>query len=229
MSTGGKSTGCWSVWKRTGGMNGAGGQAKWTTRNKPCYKDLTAVIKRREQYASQSGGFGDIWECDLVTEKPSRKVVVKTVRAQRIDTPNMAAQEKKLRHELNVWTTLQHENIVELLGVVSGFGLLPSMVSLWFSNRSLSSYLSNHKAMNLSERQGLLFDIASGLMYFHDWGVIHGDLHGVWLLLGCIRKIVDFPDRAIFLLMKMKGLASQTLTWFNKSCRWQGCVSHKAK
>ncbi|KAF8839499.1 kinase-like protein [Paxillus ammoniavirescens] len=148
------------------------------TGNKPCYKDLTAVVKRREQYASRSGGFGDIWECDLMTEKPPRKVAVKAVRAQRVDTPNLAAQEKKLRRELNVWTTLQHENIVELLGVVSGFGLLPSMVSLWFSNGSLSSYLSNYEAMNLSERQGLLFDIASGLIYLHDQGVVHGDLHG---------------------------------------------------
>ncbi|KIJ09640.1 hypothetical protein PAXINDRAFT_119873 [Paxillus involutus ATCC 200175] len=51
------------------------------------------------------------------------------------------------------------------------------MVCPWFSNGSLSSYLSNHEAMDLSGRQGLLFDIASGLRYLHSEGVVHGDLH----------------------------------------------------
>ncbi|KIJ09637.1 hypothetical protein PAXINDRAFT_17270 [Paxillus involutus ATCC 200175] len=141
------------------------------------YKDLTAVVKRREQYASRSGGFGDIWECDLMTGETQRKVAVKAVRAQRTDTPNLATQEKKLRRELNVWARLQDKNVVELLGVVFGFGVLPSIVCPWFSNGSLSSYLPKHEAMDLSVRQGLLLNIASGLRYLHSRGVVHGDLH----------------------------------------------------
>ncbi|KIJ09636.1 hypothetical protein PAXINDRAFT_17269 [Paxillus involutus ATCC 200175] len=142
------------------------------------YEDLTAVVKRREQYASRSGGFGDIWECDLTIEGIPRKVAVKAVKAQRTGTQNLAAQEKKLRRELNVWARLQDKNVVELLGVVSGFGVLPSIVCPWFSNGSLYSYLPKHEAMNLSVRQGLLFDIASGLRYLHSRDIVHGDLHG---------------------------------------------------
>ncbi|KAF8840481.1 kinase-like protein [Paxillus ammoniavirescens] len=144
---------------------------------KPYYRDLTAVIKKRGQYAIRSGSFGDIWECELVTGKAPRKVAVKAVRAHKRDTQHLAAQKKKLNRELKVWAKLRHENIVPLLGVVSGFSVLPSMVSPWFSNGSLSSYLSKHEAMDLCGRQHLLFDIASGLRYLHSQDVIHGDLH----------------------------------------------------
>ncbi|KIJ08346.1 hypothetical protein PAXINDRAFT_172969 [Paxillus involutus ATCC 200175] len=51
------------------------------------------------------------------------------------------------------------------------------MVSPWFNNGSLSSYLSKHETMDLSGRQGLLFDITSGLRYLHSQDVVHGDLH----------------------------------------------------
>ncbi|KAF8840484.1 kinase-like protein [Paxillus ammoniavirescens] len=161
------------------------------------YEDLTSSVQRREQYACRSGGFADIWECDLTIRGTSRKaspirtlspppiminrsyqVAVKAVRPQRTDAQNLPDQEKKLRRELKVWDRLQHDNIVQLLGVVSGFGPLSSMVCPWFSNGSLSSYLSNHEAMDLSGRQGLLLDIASGLCYLHNQDVVHGDLHG---------------------------------------------------
>ncbi|KAF9222656.1 kinase-like protein [Gyrodon lividus] len=51
------------------------------------------------------------------------------------------------------------------------------MVSPWFDNGSLSNYLARHGAMDLSDRQGLLCDIATGLRYLHSQGVVHGDLH----------------------------------------------------
>ncbi|KIK77318.1 hypothetical protein PAXRUDRAFT_835029 [Paxillus rubicundulus Ve08.2h10] len=141
------------------------------------YRDLTAVVKRKTEYPIGNGGFGDIWECDLMIGGKLRMVAVKSLRPQRTDAQHLAAQEKKLGRELRVWDKLQHENVVELLGIVHGFGVLPSMVSPWFSNGSLSSYLSKHEAMDLSGRQGLLFDIASGLRYLHSQDVVHGDLH----------------------------------------------------
>ncbi|KIJ09097.1 hypothetical protein PAXINDRAFT_172638 [Paxillus involutus ATCC 200175] len=177
------------------------------------HRDLTTMVKRKKQFPIGKGGFGDIWQCDLIIEERIIAVAVKAIRAENIEgeTQYLAAQKKKLHRELKVWDKLQHKNVVELLGVVSGFGVLPSMVSPWFSNGSLSSYLSHHKAMDLSTRQGLLFDVASGLFYLHSQDVVHGDLHGVQLLLGRVMETIDFPNRAMFLLMKTERLASQTL------------------
>ncbi|KIJ05659.1 hypothetical protein PAXINDRAFT_103686 [Paxillus involutus ATCC 200175] len=160
------------------------------------YRDLTTLIHRKKDYPSRSGSSGDIWECNLITGKRPQRVAVKALRVQRTDPPqDLATQEKKLRRELKVWARLQHDNVVELLGVVSGFGVLPSMVCPWFSNGSLFSYLSNHEGMGLSVRQGILSDIASGLRYrefgplrslfqkliiehpVHSQDVVHGNLH----------------------------------------------------
>ncbi|KAF9231205.1 kinase-like protein, partial [Melanogaster broomeanus] len=79
--------------------------------------------------------------------------------------------------ELKVWAGLQHINVVPLLGVVSGFGLLPAMVSPWFKNGSLSSYLARDKEMDISDKEHLLCGIAAGLGYLHSQKVVHGDLH----------------------------------------------------
>ncbi|KIJ09258.1 hypothetical protein PAXINDRAFT_17643 [Paxillus involutus ATCC 200175] len=46
MSTGGRPSRCWSVWKGTGGADGVGGQAKWTTselRTRPLLKVLLYI------------------------------------------------------------------------------------------------------------------------------------------------------------------------------------------
>ncbi|KAF9231203.1 kinase-like domain-containing protein [Melanogaster broomeanus] len=95
-----------------------------------------------------------------------------------VNTEALKAHRKKLRRELKVWAKLQHRNVVPLLGVVSGFGLLPGMVSPWFNNGSLSSYLARQEAaMNLADRQRLLCDIAAGLGYLHSQGIVHGDMH----------------------------------------------------
>ncbi|KIJ19011.1 hypothetical protein PAXINDRAFT_166913 [Paxillus involutus ATCC 200175] len=138
-------------------------------------RDLTDLVKRRTEYPIGNGGFGDIWECDLMIGGKSRMVAVKAVRAQRTDAQRLDDQKKKLSRELKVWEKLQHENVVELLGVVSGFGVLPSMVSPWFSNGSLTSYLSKHNAMDLSVRQGLVSLIVYIVDDFHSQGVVHGD------------------------------------------------------
>lgn len=58
---------------------------------------------------------------------------------------------QKLRRELKVWGRLRHRNIVPLLGIVSGFGPLPSMVSPWFHNGSLTRYLADHENLKVEK------------------------------------------------------------------------------
>jgi len=147
------------------------------------YQDLTSVVERTKQYATRCGAYGDIWECKLAIEGILHMVAVKAIRPTTTleDTQVLESHSKKLRRELKVWAGLQHENIVPLLGVVTGFGILQGMVSPWFNNGSLSSYLvaQHEAAMDFPARQRLLGDIAAGLRYLHSEGVrvVHGDLH----------------------------------------------------
>jgi len=104
-------------------------------------------------------------------------VAVKVVKTNTIHGhEDLKSHEKKFRREWKIWGRLQHRNVVPLLRVVSGFGPLPSTVSPWFSNGSLSCYLAGHQRSR-SEKHRLLGDIAVGLCYLHSQGVIHGDLH----------------------------------------------------
>jgi len=136
--------------------------------------NLTSAVKRRKGFATQSGTFGDVWECDLLSKGTSRKVAVKAIKT----TPEeLESYRKKLHRELKIWWRLHHRNVVPLLGVVSDFGHLPSMVIPWFSNGSLSIYLKLHPTLDASERRRLLRDVTAGLCYLHGQDVIHGNLH----------------------------------------------------
>ncbi|KAF9231202.1 kinase-like domain-containing protein, partial [Melanogaster broomeanus] len=92
---------------------------------------------------------------------------------------------QKLCRELKIWGRLRHQNIVPLLGVVSGFGPLSSMVCPWIANGSLTSYLKRwDERLDISHRLALLQDIAAALRYLHSQSVVHGDLHSDNVLIG---------------------------------------------
>ncbi|KAG1865709.1 kinase-like domain-containing protein [Suillus tomentosus] len=90
-------------------------------------------------------------------------------------------RKENVHRELAIWRRLNHENIVPLLGIASGFG--PdnsiSMVSIWFTNGTLTSYLARKReTLHHRPRLELLRDIAAGVQYLHASEVVHGDLSG---------------------------------------------------
>ncbi|KAF9241880.1 kinase-like domain-containing protein, partial [Melanogaster broomeanus] len=118
----------------------------------------------------------------------------------------------RLRRELKVWEQLDHENILPLWGVASGFGPMLAMVCPWAENGTLTSYLDRHQSLPLSDRFSLLCDIAAGLHYLHARGVIHGDLTGTNILINSDGKacVADFGLSII--LLEFTGTSYMTLT-----------------
>jgi hypothetical protein len=51
------------------------------------------------------------------------------------------ARSQRLCHEVAVWIRLRHAHVLALHGTVSGFGPLPSLVSIWMHNGALNGYL----------------------------------------------------------------------------------------
>lgn len=92
------------------------------------------------------------------------------------------------------WKSLQHPNVLPLIGVTMS-GNQFTMVSDWMANGNINDFVKAHPGANRLELVGSSFkislpaltvglfielgDVARGLIYIHNQGVIHGDLKGV--------------------------------------------------
>jgi serine/threonine protein kinase len=103
------------------------------------------------------GGFGDVYEGMLIGDK---KVAIKCARLYlrngndgfkvlKVCTVlnSLVAPHRlwyqRAAHELYTWSSLKHENIVELVGLAQFQGQI-SMVSPWMENGPLPEYISRH-------------------------------------------------------------------------------------
>ncbi|KAF9509411.1 hypothetical protein BS47DRAFT_154544 [Hydnum rufescens UP504] len=93
-----------------------------------------------------------------------------------------AIKSSRLKREARVWNSLNHPNIVPLLGVVSG-KLGPGLVTPWYAHGNILQYL---RRVPNARRESLCEDVASGLRYLHeqDPPIIHGDLKGANVVVG---------------------------------------------
>ncbi|KAG1721984.1 kinase-like domain-containing protein [Suillus paluster] len=151
-------------------------------------------IKKLELFPSGTGGLGDVWKCSWSRQSGTSKVntsangwgftistifkvAVKSVRIpQAGDTQVVDRASKRIRREAYVWITLVHDNILTFNGIIDGFGLLPALVSPWMENGSLDVYLKQGHVPSKGDKLRMLRQIAAGLKYLHDKGVVHGDL-----------------------------------------------------
>ncbi|KAG2114466.1 kinase-like domain-containing protein [Suillus cothurnatus] len=136
-------------------------------------------VKKLELYPRGTGGLGDVWMCSWSRQSQveTSKVAVKSVRIpQANDTELVNRTSKRIRREAYVWITLKHQNILTFNGVIDGFGPLPALVSPWMENGSLDSYLKQGHVPSRADKLRMLRQIAAGLEYLHDKGVVHGDL-----------------------------------------------------
>lgn len=80
-------------------------------------------------------------------------------------------------HEVGIWKTLSHPNVLELFGASSTTGEPPwFLVSPYMKHGSLVQYLKNlgpHSPVNLLK---MIYEVAMGMAYLHRKDVLHGDL-----------------------------------------------------
>ncbi|KAH7928052.1 kinase-like protein [Leucogyrophana mollusca] len=197
--------------------------------------DLTAQITRSEEYASNTGGFADVWKGIWNTEEHgSVKVAIKALRPQAENDQERRKKNRvgirikpfvifksalndsqRLRRELRVWKGLRHPNIVPLLGVTSGFGPYTAMVCPWMEHGTLGHYLEN-SALTQRQRYQLLYEAAQGLSYLHmitfPGPIIHGDLTASNILIDSDRRacLADFGLSTIL-------LEHQSLSYFTSA------------
>ncbi|KAF8836692.1 kinase-like protein [Paxillus ammoniavirescens] len=126
--------------------------------------DLTGHVVREGEAPSSSSSFGDTYRGTLRMRGSSIQVAVKAIRTYSIGYDDDDAKRDK---EIKTWLNLDHNNVIPLFGITSGFGRLPAMVFPWLENGSLTSYLERpDNNLTTAERLSLVSDVAAGLQYW---------------------------------------------------------------
>ncbi|KAG8735327.1 hypothetical protein FRC10_010735 [Ceratobasidium sp. 414] len=164
------------------------------------------------KYPIFKGGFGDIYKAKL---KSGTEVAIKTMRL----FANLNSQDQKFlkraARELYTWSKCQHRNVQQLLGLVE-FQNQIGMVSVWEVNGDLHNYIRLQPG---ADRCQLSTQIAEGLSYLHQEGIVHGDLKAFNVLVtkDGVPLIVDFGNA---ILQKYTLHFTTTSTNSAISLRW---------
>ncbi|KIJ67535.1 hypothetical protein HYDPIDRAFT_166101 [Hydnomerulius pinastri MD-312] len=155
----------------------------------PIVSDVTNNLERCQIDPIGGGALGSVWACKLkiesktINSRPTDrgKVAVKAFRlwAKADDVPE--SFQKALGSALEGWVQLIHPNIVTLMGITSGFVVpYPCVVSEWMHEGTLESYLRKRgEQFSVLHRLQILEGVASGMIYLHSQGVVHGNLNAV--------------------------------------------------
>lgn len=108
-----------------------------------------------------------------------------------------------------------------MYGTCDGFGPFTSMVSPWYENGNVNTYLRKLGASGTIERRlKLLVEVAAGLNYLHNFSfpVVHGDLKGANILVNDSGEaaLADFGLSSIL----EDVVSSGTSTFSGGSVRW---------
>ncbi|KAL4081726.1 kinase-like domain-containing protein [Scleroderma yunnanense] len=110
------------------------------------------------------GGFAAVYQATLRTT--GSQVAVKT----------------KVLREAHVWSKLDHENVLRLIGMTTDFESSLSLVSKWMATGNAHDYVQDKTV----DPRPLAVDIARGLCYLHNHpkgSITHGDLKGANVLI----------------------------------------------
>ncbi|KAJ7589942.1 kinase-like domain-containing protein, partial [Mycena floridula] len=167
-----------------------------------------------------SGGFADVWKGHLEDGQ------VVSIKRPRIARSQAVGFLKLWSREIILWSQLSHPNVLPLYGIYYLEDVESSpvcMVSPWMENGNLVQFLRS--TADKINRLLLTLDIASGLEYLHEQGIIHGDLKGLNIL------VTSAPVRACITDFGLSNIiASQIpeLTSDNRSSTQGGTLAWQA-
>ncbi|KAF8526295.1 kinase-like domain-containing protein [Hysterangium stoloniferum] len=137
------------------------------------------------------GGSAKIWKAKMCTQNgPCIPVAIKIFLLPRTEIENTI---KRFNHEVNCCLRLLlpgHPHITPLFGI-QNHPTIPQLIFPWYSNGSIFEYLNNHPTV---DPLPLILEVASGIQFMHDRGIVHGDLKGANIMIDDTghARIIDF-------------------------------------
>ncbi|KAL5493022.1 hypothetical protein ACEPAI_4470 [Sanghuangporus weigelae] len=132
--------------------------------------DLTGRVVFEESQVIANGAYGDICRAHYKHDRQSETTVaIKRMRFY------MKEDIKALfEKEIYVWAKLRHNNILPLLGYAfEQKTKYPLLVSEWMENGSAWDFVISNPNCDLMH---IITDVAHGLAYLHENGVVHSDI-----------------------------------------------------
>ncbi|KZT03176.1 kinase-like protein [Laetiporus sulphureus 93-53] len=181
-----------------------------------CYLPSTAVTNKSRQPVA-TGGFGDVWLGELISENQWSKVALKRIR---ISGDNLEQLRTGFFKEVVTWRHLVHPNVVPFLGILDSQANDMCILSRWMENGSLVDFLKTNPG---SDRLALIRNVTTGLEYLHSQGVVHGDLKGVNILIdgNGVACLTDFGLATVICVPRsIGGRSFHTTTSLSGTVRW---------
>ncbi|KZS96507.1 kinase-like protein [Sistotremastrum niveocremeum HHB9708] len=148
--------------------------------------DLTHLViyPDAERFPQASGGHSDVYQAYL----EGKAVAVKVMKAKVRREPGVDHDRqhwhlvKKINREMNLWSRLDHPNVLSFLGFY--FFKFPnespagdpgqlSLISPWMYNGTARQYVQKHPE---ADRLAITRGVATGLHHLHKNHIIHGDI-----------------------------------------------------
>jgi len=125
-----------------------------------------------------------------------------------------------------LWRSLDHVNILPFLGIVTGFGDIPALVSPWCHNEDLCSYISprvepfGYHALRFSLLEQVLYGVE--YLHSHDPPIIHCDLKGLNILMTDDGRplLSDFGSALVDLKNNSAALNNSATLSTHGTLRW---------
>ncbi|KAG6330439.1 hypothetical protein ID866_8650 [Astraeus odoratus] len=108
-----------------------------------------------------------------------KKVAVKS---PRVKDDKSEWKVRKVLREAYIWSKVQHDNVIPLIGITTQFDGSPSLVSSWMSKGNARAYVQDPQV----DPRPLLGEIGNALGYLHSFKphpIYHGDVKGLNVLI----------------------------------------------
>lgn len=143
---------------------------------------LTDRIQLRNDLGSPAaiGRFSDVL---MGTLDGKQDVAVKVIRADHIARymrsclsieGGHGSLPEDIERELSIWKSLEHQNILPLLGHCHLYGRYVALVSPWLRGGTVDK----SRMKTRGEELRMITGLAQGLAYMHNRGIVHGDVKG---------------------------------------------------